>query len=302
MIPFWVFDLKGDYLHLAEESDTLLINPERFYINPLRHLPLMLNWLERLVEVVVATMQLVISGGELIQIFRFLLRDFQERHGPDKFPSFHEVLLALRELKKRMQMKDRVLTDYVSRLEQRISTLLTSSLGQAFSVYDGYPLEAFINRNLVFDLRNTIREFVSFYVTFLLAWRFEYAINYLPMDGKLRNVIVIDEAEEVLLGNVGVSGIDLITRYIKMFRAAGTGLILSSHSWSVLNKAPVIQNSAGVLVMLGMINSTDALTMARAMGMSGEVAEMIPELVAGEGIVKIIGLEECIPIRIDKVV
>ena len=169
-------------------------------------------------------------------------------------------------------------------------------------MYDGYPLEEFLNKNLVFDLRNTIHQFISFYVNFLLTWRFEYAINYLPLDGKLRNVIVIDEAEELLLRSVGVSGIDLITRYVKMYRATGTGLIISSHSWKVLNEAPVIQNNIGVLVMLACMNQYDAKLMANSMGMQEEVAEKIAELVPGEGIVKIIGVEECIPIKIQKVI
>jgi len=131
-IPFWIFDLRGDYLHLGENENTLLINPETFYLNPLRHLPLMANWFERLVEVIVATMELIISGGELIQLCRLITSEFQKEH-PKLFPSLYEVHIALRELKKKCSPKIGLLLTISAESNNELVRCLRRVLGKHFA-------------------------------------------------------------------------------------------------------------------------------------------------------------------------
>jgi hypothetical protein len=126
-------------------------------------------------------------------------------------------------------------------------------------------------------------------------------INYFPLDGILRHVVIIDEAEETLLGKTGVSGINLITRYLKMFRATGTAMILTSTSWSALGQAPIIQNNCAVTVMLPMSNLTDGLQMARAQGVSPEDYDAVLGLERGNGIVKILGVDRPIFVTVPRV-
>jgi len=53
--------------------------------------------------------------------------------------------------------------------------------------------------------------------------------------------------------------------------------------------------------MLAMGNATDAMSMWRAIGGDSEVADIIPKLVPGEGLIKITGVDHCIPVKIPKV-
>jgi hypothetical protein len=97
----------------------------------------MRGWIERVVELFMASFDLgTVSAGDLIQLVKLVVFQFQQSR-PGLFPSLHELRNAVTKFKQNLKFRDQVIITYLTRIEDRINSLLSSSLGEAFSVYDG---------------------------------------------------------------------------------------------------------------------------------------------------------------------
>lgn len=293
-IPWWVFSLKGEFLHLCKEKNTLLVVPGEgeVPINPLFH-PLDSNWPERIAEITSSAFELgQVSESNLTGLIWHVMNEFKLTQPDLPACSLYELRIAVARAKENLKYKDQVMINYLTRIEDRISSILNTSVGQDFGCYDGVPIEALMNRNVVFDMRNVTEQYLSFYINLLLTWIFQYLINSNKSPNGTRLLLCLDEGEDLMLNNVGVRGIDLTTRYFKLFREYGVGILFTSHSFEALRRAnPIVSNNSGVLVMLGMNNASDAVALGRTMGFTPDDFRLIPMLGVGRGIVKIANVE-----------
>jgi hypothetical protein len=234
-LPFWVFDLKGDYRHLSQHRDVLVVNWRDLKFNPLQPPPGISPW--QWGEIVIGTFahnMSLLQGSEGYVLGK--LRELYRLYDPVETSTYPSLF----ELRKLAGAEDIPYASprfrYKERLVNRL-TLMTGFSGDVFDCSEGYPLEEILDRNVVFELKGANPDVSTFVVEMLLTWLFYYRDVQGHRSG-LRHVVMFDEAKRVFDVNrerQPEAGIPPITALMGRVREFGEALIVADHEPSKLS-------------------------------------------------------------------
>jgi energy-coupling factor transporter ATP-binding protein EcfA2 len=238
--PFWAFDLKQDYRHLAREQDVLVLPWSELKFNPLRPprgvSPM--RWAQVFSEIFCHATALL-SGSKnyvLKQVVRLykLYSLFNEVSEP--FPSLFELEMSLREdsinyVRKQSDYRDTVM----NRLEA--FNLVGNSV---FNCSTGYQPEDLLDRDVVFEFDGLNRDLQNFIMEALFAHVYEYRLAQGQRGEGLNHVFFLDEGKQVFSvykERQDASGLPEIDRLTAKMREFGEGLVVADQEASKLTES-----------------------------------------------------------------
>lgn len=285
-IPVMVFDFKNDYRHLIAEQDLLVVNWRDFRFNPLCPPPNVQpgKWGEILADTFAhATDLLIGSESYFLEKLRHLYALYDVDSETTRYPSIFELrdLVGADEIPKaspRYRYKERVW----SRL-----MMMTGFSGDIFDCSCGYPLEALLDRNVVFELKEPNQYATNFVVEVVLTWLFYYRDAQSQRQG-LRHCVMFDEAKRVFDVNrerQPESGFPPIDDLVGKVREFGEALVVADHEPSKLTDSIKANTNAKLWLSLG--SGKDTEEMARTFGLDPEETDFTRTLEKGEAVLKL---------------
>ena len=182
-----------------------------------------------------------------------------------------------------------------SNLETAGLLRLMNLIEQNPNIYDSYhtvPIEDLLQKPTVIEL-NAIanEEQKSLLMALLLSGVYVYTINVQKGDGKLKNVLLIDEAHVLLdagadnenAGQSKNSTVRSIQKMIAELRSYGTSIIIADQSPSAVTERVVANTNVKVIFRL--TAPKDRELIAESADMSEENASFIPKLEVGQAFV-----------------
>lgn len=282
-LPFMVFDFKNDYRHVAEEFDMIVVSWQDLKFNPLQPPPgvRLERWAEVLADTWTHAMGLwKASRGYFLRKLRQLYRLYNSDIEEGVYPSLFE----LRDLARADQISHASPRyRYKERLDNRVTGMLGFS-GRIFDCSRGYPIEEFLDRNVVFELQEPHQDVQTFIVEALLTWIFYYRDAMTHRQG-LRHVIMFDEAKQVFDINREKdtnSPNPPITNLMGKVREFGEALVVADHEPSKLSDSLKANTNAKLWMSLGSGKDTD--DMRETFGLDDDRTEFTRTLKRGEGV------------------
>ena len=286
-VPFWAFDLKQDYRHLAEEVELLVLPWSRLKFNPLRppkDVPPR-RWAQVFAEIFGHSTALL-SGSKnflmksIIQLYR--LYGLFERMEPP-YPSLHELQLLIQSenvnfVRKTSNYRDTVL----NRLEA-----MNLVAGTVFDCSQGYSIESLLERNVVFEFDGLSRDVQNFLMEILFAYVYEYRLSQNQRGTGLNHLFFLDEGKRVFSvykerqSEAGIPEIDELTAKMREF---GEGLVVADQEASKLTDSIKANTYTKLLLSTGDRKQFEAVT--ESMNLSQRQKEYAETLDIGEAIVQ----------------
>lgn len=319
-IPFLVMEsTKCEYRSLLDViPDLQIFTPGRddvsaYRINPF--IPPRGITVERYIPGVVNAFQTAYSmSGALTDVFRTALRDCYSFYGwkadstaqdPDAtYFGLYEFVKVFRRRIRSLDLDTAVKNDLESTGMIRLISLIEQR-GNIFDTVDTVPVEDLLSKPTVIEL-NAVdqRDQKSLLMALLLASVCVHATDHAEHDGKLRHVLLIDEAHVLLEGcdaedarktDSGRSSTDGLEDMIARIRSSGTGVILVDQSPTKLGKG-VLENT-NVKVVFKLIDKENKDAISAVMGMEPERYDLPGYLGEGEALLHYGRIYE--PIRIE---
>lgn len=299
-VPFWAFDLKQDYRHLAQYDDDLLVLPwTALKFNPLQPPPGV--WPRRWAQVfseMFGHATALLSGSknylmkQVIELYR--LYDLFEAVEPP-YPSLHELQLLLEQdkinyVRKQANYRDTVL----NRLEA-----MTLTAGTIFDCSTGYTLEELLERNVVFEFDGLGTDLQNFLMETLFAAVYEYRVAQNQRGGDLQHVFFLDEGKQVFSvykerqDAAGIPAVDTLTAKMREF---GEGLVVADQEATKLTDSIKANTKTKVLLATG--DARQFQELATAMDLSERQAAVAQSIGTGQAIVQVGNREPC-PVQLD---
>jgi DNA-binding MarR family transcriptional regulator len=286
-VPFWAFDLKQDYRHLADEMELLVLPWSRLKFNPLRPpkgVPPR-RWAQVFAEIFGHSTALL-SGSKnflmksIIQLYR--LYGLFERMEPP-YPSLHELQLLIESenvnfVRKTSNYRDTVL----NRLEA-----MNLVAGTVFDCSQGYSTEELLERNVVFEFDGLSRDVQNFLMEILFAYVYEYRLAKNQRGTGLNHLFFLDEGKRVFSvykerqSEAGIPEIDELTAKMREF---GEGLVVADQEASKLTDSLKANTYTKLLLSTGDRKQFEAVT--ESMNLSQRQKEYAEKLDIGEAIVQ----------------
>jgi len=286
-VPFWAFDLKQDYRHLAQEMELLVLPWSRLKFNPLKPpegVPPR-RWAQVYAEIFGHSTALL-SGSKnylmkkIIQLYR--LYGLFERVEPP-YPSLHELQLLIQNenvnfVRKQSNYRDTVL----NRLEA-----MNLVAGTVFDCSQGYSIETLLERNVVFEFDGLSRDVQNFLMEILFAYIYEYRLVKNHRDEGLNHLFFLDEGKRVFSvykerqSESGIPEIDELTAKMREF---GEGLVVADQEASKLTDSIKANTYTKLLLSTGDRKQFEAIT--ESMNLSQRQKEYAQKLEIGEAIVQ----------------
>lgn len=303
-VPFWSFDVKQDYRHLAaqEAVDVVVLPWTELKFNPLQPPPGVgpRRWAQVISEIFGHATSLL-SGSknhlmkQIIELYR--LYDLFDSVSPP-FPSLHELhILVEREninyVRKTSNYRDTVL----NRLEA-----MNLTAGTIFDCSQGYPLNELLDRNVVFEFDGLGRDLQNFLMEALFAAVYEYRVAQNQRGGALRHLFFLDEGKQVFSvykerqDAAGIPAIDTLTARMREF---GEGLVVADQEASKLTESIKANTATKILLATG--DHTQFREMSASMGLSERQAAIAEDLGVGEAVVQTEGGGDPFAVDLDKV-
>lgn len=299
--PFWAFDLKQDYRHLARNSDTLVLPWTELRFNPLRPPEGVspMRWAQVFSEIFThATALLSGSRNYLLQkvVRLYKLYDlFDEVEEP--FPSLHELSMLIREDGINYTRKQ---SDYRDTVLNRLETMTLVADGM-FDCSTGYRIEELLDRDVVFEFDGLNRDLQNFLMEALFAGVYEYRLAQSDRRSGLNHVFFLDEGKQVFSvykERREASGIPEIDRLTAKMREFGEGLVVADQEASKLTES--IKANTYTKFLLPTAGGKQFKSVAESMDLSDRQEEFARDLEIGEAVVQV-GPGDPFPVRIREV-
>jgi hypothetical protein len=280
----WIIDRKLDYRGLLRYDPNILVFDlaRNFRLNPLQPPRLVdaRKWANVFVDLFCHENNLLDgSRGMLVTTLTQLFEDYGVYEGSRDYPSFFELLGALKNLKlgghaRPMGFRDSL----VGRLESYVMTN-----GQLYDCSIGFDLESLISKTVVFEVTGLLDVQCDYLVNHLLHWLFCFRLLGERKRGdKLLTLAVFDEANKVFSPyRNSALGERPITSMVSQLREFGVGLACTAQT-SRLDRSIFANSAVKALFSSGGEDLTDAV---RAMGLTPEQAAYSRNLGVGEAIV-----------------
>jgi hypothetical protein len=299
-VPFWAFDLKQDYRHLLQDDDDLLVIPwSEFKLNPLQPPEGVQprRWAHVLAEIFGHATALL-SGSknylltQLIGLYQ-IYGLFDEVAPP--YPSLHELQVAMEADKINYARKT---ARYRDTVVNRLGAMNLTA-GTIFDCSEGHPIEALLERNVVFELDGLGTDLQNFLMEILFAAVYEYRVAQNHRGGDLRHVFFLDEGKQVFSvykerqDAAGIPAIDELTAKMREF---GEGLVVADQEATKLTDSIKANTYTKLLLTTG--DAVQFREIAEAMNLSGRQANVAYRLGIGEAIVQAGNREPC-PVQLE---
>jgi hypothetical protein len=299
--PFWAFDLKQDYRHLAVQSKGLLVIPwQELRFNPLEPPPGVAprRWVQVFSEVFGHATALL-SGSknhlmkQLVELYR-LYGLFEEVSAP--YPSLHEFEELLRQENINYVRKQ---SDYRDTLLNRLESMNLVA-GTVFDCSKGFDLVELLGRDVVFEFDGLGRDVQNLLMELLFAWVYEYRLAQGHRGEGLNHVFFLDEGKRVFSvykerqDAAGLPKIDELTAKMREF---GEGLVVADQEASKLTDSVKANTYTKLLLPAGDQKQFEAV--AESMNLSEKQAEFAQQLGTGEAVVQV-GNGDPVPVKLDE--
>jgi len=301
-VPFWAFDLKRDYRHLITELGDLIVLPwQQLKFNPL--VPPQGVDLRRWAQVfseIFSHATALLSGSknylmkQLIELYR-LYGLFDQREPP--YPSVFELQQLMERDKINYMRKSSTYRDtVVNRVEA-----MTLTAGSIFDCSQGIPIEALLDRNVVFEFDGLARDTQNFVMEILFAFVFEYRLAQQHRDTGLHHVFFLDEGKRVFSvykerqDAAGIPAIDELTAKMREF---GEGLVVADQEASKLTDSIKANTDTKLLLATG--DRQQFQEMTAAMQLSERQRAVAETLDVGQAVMQT-GGHDPIPVVLDDV-
>jgi hypothetical protein len=237
--------------------------------------PLRFNFLEVLVDIVehIATVMycikasIPVSAGSLpallLEALEELYEDYHERRHP---PVMVELIDVIEKVLARKGYSSQTRSDMRTAIETRLEVLARGIIGKVFQCRHGISIEHLLTVSCIIELDILPADQMRLLALFLLVWIRLYLKTAPACSGKLRFVILIEEAH-VIFGTRSLGGAseevadtdaviaDVISRLLVELRALGVGIILSDQHPSALD--PAATRSVGSMLAFRQVHSQD---------------------------------------------
>jgi hypothetical protein len=288
-IPWWVFDLKQDYRHLADDPriDCLVVPVSELLVNLLRPPPRTHpdTWLTQFAEIFCDSVGLL--DASFLYLSEKASELFQQKGvytgGADQYPTLTDLRLHVEGDGINYQ---RVLANYRDRVLNRLRGVESPAFSQSQSI----PLEELVGRNVVWELDGKRTQTQNVVMELFQAWLYLYRKNLNPVQGRgsgLRNVLVYDEGYTMYdrdkeQEGVGIPEIDKMTAQIRDFKI---GVIVGSQVTTQLTD--FLFANTTVKAILPMTDPDQFQRMADAMDLDRYQRKIARQLDVGEAVIKI---------------
>lgn len=295
-IPFWAFDFKQDYRHLAKDNpDVFVFDHETFCFNPLRP-PENVSpkkWMEVFTNVFCQSYWLLSGSNPLILgHVRRLYEDYNVFSGSDTYPT----MLDLQESLNRHKLKSRAFRE-AKGLEsaQRSVNASLLSFDTTFNCDKGFIIKDLLDKNVVFELESLLTDNQRFLLTIILRHVFQYKISN-DQRSSLKHIFLFDEAktaydrEREFSKELGESEIAQFTSKIREF---GEGLIVADQM--PIKLADSIKANVYTVICMSQAGGPNVTAMSQALGLTPKQIQACRKLKADkknqvfEAIVKLNG-------------
>lgn len=290
---FLIIDFKRDYRGLVRiVEDTLVLRWSDLKLNPLAPPPFVQprEWMQIFSDLFSQAFGLLHGSNFYLQE---KVDELYQIYGVYEGSSIYPSLFDLAELLESKGASSRVAKDYQERVKNRVKETVRT-LDKVLDCSLGYPLEELLlENNVVLELDGLSRALSVFLVNYLLYWIFTYRINASERGGKVKNIIVVDEAKRIFdknLEKLPVEGIPIITTLTSQIGEFNVGLIVGEQTPSMLTDG--IKANVGTTISFRLSNGKDIQEMAKAMNLKKEEKEYLSKLEVGETVVRTIGADE----------
>jgi shikimate kinase len=293
--PFWAFDLKRDYRHVA---DVLVLPWTELRFNPLRP-PEDVSprrWAQVFAEIFGHATALL-SGSKnylvkkIVELYQ-LYNLFDRVEKP--YPSLHELELLVRSDGINFVRKQ---SDYRDTLLNRLEAMNLVA-GTVFDCSQGHSIQELLQRNVVFEFDGLSRDVQNFLMEILFAYVFEYRLAQNQRDGDLNHVFFLDEGKRVFSvykERQDASGIPEIDELTAKMREFGEGLVVADQEASKLTDS--IKANTYTKLLLPTAGRKQFQAVAEAMDLSQRQAEFAQGLEVGEAVVQV-GSRGPVPVKL----
>ena len=299
-VPFWSFDLKQDYRHLAQEDSDLLVLPwGELRFNPLKPPPGVppRRWAQVFSEIFGHATALL--SGSKNYLLKQLITLYQHYNLFDKvsepYPSLHELEMLLDTDKINYVRKT---SNYRDTVLNRIEAMNLTA-GTVFDCSQGHPIEELLRQDIVFEFDGLSRDVQNFLMEVLFAYVYEYRLAQGQRDEGLTHVFFLDEGKRVFSvykerqDAAGIPEIDQLTAKMREF---GEGLIVADQEASKLTDSIKANTYTKVLLPTGDQKQFNAIR--RSMSLTERQAEFAQKLGTGEAVIQI-GNSDPVPVKLD---
>lgn len=222
---------------------------------------------------------------------RYGWKDYSTIDDPDvRVFGMHEFVLVFKDLMKHMNYSKEIMGNIESAGVLRLTTLIERN-GNIYDTVQSVPIEDLLSAPTVLEL-NAIdnREEKALIMALLLIQIGLYTKNNQLGDGKLKKIMLIDEAHVLLGGGGGnaadgkpdahASSVQAIQDLIVEIRSYGTGIIIADQAPSQVSR-PVVANT-DIKIAFRLVENTEKKIIADTTNMSDEAMEQLSRLKPGE--------------------
>lgn len=294
-VPFWAFDFKQDFRHIAKVGEVLVFDWQSFRFNPLRP-PVGVDpkiWMQAFTNVFCQVYWLLSASKSIIlQNVDKLYREYGVFEGSNVFPT----ILDLRDSLKTHVLPKRGFKEvsFLESAQNRVTECLLS-FQDMVDCDQGYSIEDLLDKNVVVELEGLLVENQSFLLTILLRYVFQYRLSN-AQRSQLKHVFLFDEAKSAYSKNREFTkelGVSEIAQFTSMIREFGEGLVVADQMPTEL--ADSIKANVYTTICMSQSGGANVEEMSKAMGLTPEQADVCRVLEADkttgifEAIVKLNG-------------
>ena len=288
-IKVLALDWKRGYRDLCKLQDPLRVYTIGRDISPFRFNPLIPPpgcephvWIKLIVDVIASA---YLGGEGVISLLVAGLDKLYRDYGvfdrlQTKWPTIQELLIWLKTVK----LKGRAAMWQAS-AERILLAMTYGEFGAVVNTKDNSHVQDLLNHNVVLEMdglsSNSDRKMFSEALTLYL---YRYRLAQGPRT-KLTNLIVLEEAHNLLLRKASEARESILETTIRMIRQYGMGYVFVDQSASLLSKV-AFANSYATLALSQKLKS-DIMTIAGAMNLTDEQKESLSTLPIGSAVVRL---------------
>lgn len=272
-IPFWTFDFKQDYRHLAKTGKVLVFDWESFRFNPLRPPPGVRPqlWIQAFTNVFCQSYYLLAgSKAILIDELEKLYNDYGVFEGSEVYPTVHDLYDSL--LTRKFERKYGRERESWESVKTRTQACL-HCFGKMLSCDKGFPIEDLLNNNVVFELEGLLSDNQGFLLSIILRYVFQYRLSN-NQRSSLKHIFLFDEAKTVYNKQKEHDqkiGIPEIAEFTTKIREFGEGLVVADQMPTQL--ADSIKSNVYTVICMSQSGGLNVLEMTKALGLTKEQPE-----------------------------
>lgn len=228
------------------------------------------------------------------------------RRQEKRYPTFKNVLDNLEEYSKiGIRSGKEVTANIEGSVIRRLESLITGIAGNVINVDCGISGQELCSGPVLIELDDFATDVKPFITNLLLIKMNQFLRQGDSSRGKLKNIIVLEEAHNVI-PKMSLNGIkkarDISSEYfsnmLSQIRDYGTGLIIADQGASQINETTVANTK--IKIMHAVTREEDADAEAFAFRLNRIQKERLPELSTGEALISVRGQESVCKVKIRK--